>query len=89
MQHEVNSTFIYIIIHSFSENVFLKQRNLGPGRYNLPREIQTKGTSESIGPINTTADRFSELRGVKIKPFKITFMNSLLRMILQEWVLME
>ncbi|CAH8630505.1 unnamed protein product [Schistosoma guineensis] len=51
----------------FSRNLKLskesQQRNLGPGRYNLPREIQTKGTSESIGPINTTADRFSELKG--------------------------
>ncbi|CAH8572494.1 unnamed protein product [Schistosoma turkestanicum] len=38
-----------------------QQRNLGPGRYNLQREIQTRGTSKSIGPINTAAVRFSEI----------------------------
>ncbi|CAH8641350.1 unnamed protein product [Heterobilharzia americana] len=48
----------------FSRNLKLskesQQRNLGPGRYNISREVKVKGNSESIGPINTREVRFPE-----------------------------
>uniref|UniRef100_A0A5K4F0G5 Lymphocyte expansion molecule n=1 Tax=Schistosoma mansoni TaxID=6183 RepID=A0A5K4F0G5_SCHMA len=58
-----NATIPNLFTRNLKLSKEAQQRNLGPGRYNLSREMQTKGTSEFIGPINTTSARFSELRG--------------------------
>ncbi|CAH8870413.1 unnamed protein product [Trichobilharzia szidati] len=37
-----------------------QEKNLGPGRYDISREIPVKGASKTIGPINTREVRFPE-----------------------------
>ncbi|KAH8863680.1 Lymphocyte expansion molecule isoform 1 [Schistosoma japonicum] len=55
-----NASIPTLFSRSVKHSREIQLKNLGPGRYNISREIQVKGTSESIGPINTRAVRFVE-----------------------------